>query len=212
MKIDTVVFDIGGVLVGFPGVRFFEGKGLDREMSNRLIGATFASGHWHELDLGILSKEEIFRLFAAKDPEISDVVHDVLRDMGGIIFRLEQTIPWIRRIKKSGRRVLYLSNLSAPVLQSNPDALDFLPETDGGILSFREHMIKPDPLIYRLLCERYHVDSGHAVFVDDIEVNRRAAREIGFHTVGVEAVYFKDADRIQRESIDILDKFLKERG
>ena len=37
-------------------------------------------------------------------------------------------------------------------------ALDFLPYTDGGILSFQDKLIKPMPEIYRLILDRYRLE------------------------------------------------------
>ena len=51
---------------------------------------------------------------------------------------------------------------------------------DGGVVSAREHIIKPMPAIYRLLCRRYGFSPEEALFIDDSEVNTEAARKEGF--------------------------------
>ena len=67
-------------------------------------------------------------------------------------------------------------------------ALDFLAEMDGGILSYQAKLIKPDPEIYRLLCDRYGLKAKECVFIDDTEKNVLAAQKEGmkgiiFHTL-----------------------------
>jgi epoxide hydrolase-like predicted phosphatase len=42
---------------------------------------------------------------------------------------------------------------------------------------------KPDPQIYELTLERLGVEAGEALFIDDIEINCAAARELGMRTV-----------------------------
>ena len=42
---------------------------------------------------------------------------------------------------------------------------------------------KPEPRIYELTLERLGVDAGAALFIDDIEINCDAARELGLRTV-----------------------------
>jgi epoxide hydrolase-like predicted phosphatase len=51
-------------------------------------------------------------------------------------------------------------------------------------------MRKPEPEIYALALERLGVESGECAFVDDLQVNVDAARELGFH-----AVHFRDTSQ-----------------
>ena len=54
---------------------------------------------------------------------------------------------------------------------------------DGGILSFRERLIKPDAEIYRLLLSRYSMKPEESVFLDDTLANVDAARALGIHGI-----------------------------
>ncbi len=47
-------------------------------------------------------------------------------------------------------------------------------------------MRKPDPRIYRHVCDRLEIAPDRAVFLDDIGRNLKAARELGFTTIKVE--------------------------
>ena len=80
-------------------------------------------------------------------------------------------------------QVLVLSNFSDKVARDNPDALDFLEYVDGGILSYRDGVIKPDPAIYRLLISRYDLKPEECVFLDDTQKNLDAAEKFGIHTI-----------------------------
>ena len=51
-------------------------------------------------------------------------------------------------------------------------------------------MRKPDPRIYHLTCERLRLEPRECAFLDDIELNVTAAREVGMH-----AVHFRDTDQ-----------------
>jgi FMN phosphatase YigB (HAD superfamily) len=51
--------------------------------------------------------------------------------------------------------------------------------------------MKPDPAIYRLLCERYSVTPGQCVFIDDSLPNVEGARRIGMH-----ALHFGSIDQL----------------
>jgi 2-haloacid dehalogenase len=63
------------------------------------------------------------------------------------------------------------------------ERLGFLKHFDGMVISGHEGVIKPDPAIYELLCERYAIEPTDAVFIDDNESNIEAADRLGFHTV-----------------------------
>ena len=60
-------------------------------------------------------------------------------------------------------------------------ALDFLPYTDGGILSFQDKLIKPMPEIYRLILDRYRLEPDECVFMDDTRANVEGAKAAGIH-------------------------------
>ena len=161
MRINTVIFDIGGVLVDFGREHFFEQFGHSQEMCMRLYDSTVRSPYWKEFDLGVLADEEVI---------------DLLR-------RMDAAIPWIREVQASGRKALYLSNYSMKVARDNADAMDFLPYLDGGILSCDYHVIKPDPAFYRILIDKYDLDPARCVFLDDLEDNIAAAKALGINTI-----------------------------
>ena len=61
--------------------------------------------------------------------------------------------------------------------------MTFLDYVDGGILSYRENLIKPDPAIYQLLMERYDLNPEESIFIDDTPQNVEAARKLGIHGI-----------------------------
>ena len=179
--IRTVIFDIGNVLAGFEWREHFRNLGYEEEMVERLGKATVQSGNWNEYDRGCLTDEQIETLLAGNDPEIEEEIRRALRDLSGIVKRWDYAVPWIKELKQKGYQVLVLSNFSRKALRECWNALDFLPYVDGGILSFREKLIKPMPEIYSLLLDRYHLNPEECVFMDDTLINVEAARRAGIH-------------------------------
>jgi HAD superfamily hydrolase (TIGR01509 family) len=47
------------------------------------------------------------------------------------------------------------------------------------VVSYREHVVKPDARIYRTLLERYELEAGECLFVDDTRTNVLGARMLG---------------------------------
>ena len=62
-EIDTVIFDIGGVLVELGRFRFLEKKGFTGDLAQRVMYATMRSDDWVQLDLNNISEEEILQRF-----------------------------------------------------------------------------------------------------------------------------------------------------
>ncbi len=65
---------------------------------------------------------------------------------------------------------------------------------EGQIISALEHVIKPEKEIYEVLMNRYDVVPEESVFIDDLEPNIEAARQLGFHTV-----HFADKEKGMQE-------------
>ena len=196
--IDTVVFDIGNVLVNFSWREKLERLGFDNGMIERLSKATVNSSDWVELDRGVLTTEEIIDLFVENDPEIEAEIRRAFADFNDIVTKRDETIPWIRSLKAAGYKVLVLSNFSKQALEGCKEAMSFLDVVDGGILSYRDHVVKPDRAIYDLLAKRYELVPEKTVFIDDTPANIKTARELGWHGID-----YKDYDQVVKELHDL---------
>ena len=196
--INTVVFDIGNVLTNFAWDKFLENKGYDEEMVRRMGRASVYSKDWVEYDIGNLTTEEITQRFADNDPEIGDELKSAFADLTDIVTKRDEAIPWIRALKAAGYRVLVLSNFSKQALEGCKEAMSFLDIVDGGILSYRDHVVKPDRAIYDLLAERYELVPEKTVFIDDTPANIKTARELGWHGID-----YKDYDQVVKELHDL---------
>ncbi len=196
--INTVVFDIGNVLVDFAWVEFLTNKGFDKDMMDRIATASINSKDWVEIDRGVLTTEQIIDRFVANDPEIEDEIRRAFNNFDNIVTKRDTTIPWIRSLKQAGYQVLVLSNFSKVAVEGCPDAMSFLDEVDGGILSYRDRVVKPDEAIYKLLMERYDLVPEKTVFIDDTPVNIETARKLGW-----KGIVFKDRDQVVNELHDL---------
>ena len=130
--IRNVVLDIGGVLVDYHTVSFYENRGYDPELSKRLADATMYGPYWEQQDLGLMSSDWIFSKMKEAHPEFSAIIDQNLYDQTGIVTRRAESKAWIEHLRQSGYRVLVLSNFSQNALDHCPDALDFLSSDLGG--------------------------------------------------------------------------------
>ena len=181
--IRNVIFDIGNVLTDFRWKEFLQDKGFDDAMIGRIAKASVMSPVWNELDRGEWDEEKLMAEFVKLDPEIENELHLAYDNITGMVTKRDYAVPWIKELKSKGYRVYYLSNFSYKAYMECRDALDFIPYTDGGILSYRDKVIKPDERIYKLLLSRFDLKAEESVFLDDTLRNVEAAQKLGFHVI-----------------------------
>ena len=181
--IKTIIFDIGNVLADFAWEPFFRSFGFSEEVFQKVAKATVKSNVWNELDRGVWTTEEIMEGFVANDPTVEQEIRLICKDLNQIVTKRDYVIPWIQHLKSLGFKVLYLSNIGEIIEEQCKDALSFVPYTDGGIMSYKLRLIKPDAAIYQALIDQYNLKPAECVFVDDTLVNVGAAKKLGFHTV-----------------------------
>ena len=181
--IKNIIFDIGNVLTDFRWKGFLEDKGFDETMIDRIAKASVESPLWNEFDRGDWPDEKLMPAFVENDPEIEKELHEAYNDIHGMVTLRDYAIPWVQQLKKAGYRVLYLSNFSLKAYRECDDALAFLPYMDGGILSYQDKVIKPDPAIYKLLLKRFELVPQECVFLDDTQKNVDAAVAQGIYGI-----------------------------
>lgn len=181
--IRNIIFDIGNVLTDFRWREFLQDKGFDEAMIDRIGKASLMSPYWNEFDRGAWEQDKIMAEFIKNDPEIERELHIAYDNVEGMVTPRDYAIPWIKELKAKGYSVYFLSNFSHKAYVECAGALDFLPYTDGGILSFQDKVIKPEKEIYDLLLSRYGLKAEESVFLDDMLKNVEAAREYGFYGI-----------------------------
>lgn len=177
--IRNIVFDIGNVLAGWNWREYYENFQYGPEVTERLARATVLSPLWEEFDRGEMDEEVLLGKFIENDPELEKEIRRVRENIHDMLVRYDYAIPWLRELKDKGCRLYYLSNFSRQAHAECVHVLDFMPLMDGGILSYQEKLVKPEPAIYQLLLERYGLKAGECVFLDDTQRNVEEARRQG---------------------------------
>lgn len=182
-KIDTVIFDVGGVLADYRKDDYFIMKGYSDEVAQRLKAATVDSADWCEYDRGVLTDEEVRNRFKASAPDLAEEIDASLTHMYNLVTKRDFAIPWILSVKETGCRAYILSNFPRTALEDCAPALDFQACADGCFWSSQYKLIKPDPAIFLTMFHEFEIDPEHAVFIDDSPRNIDAAEKLGLHTV-----------------------------
>lgn len=180
MNIRNIVFDIGGVLADFRIKEFMAEKGFDAAMTKRILKASFMNPYWGKFERGEVTEAETLRAFADADPEIEEQLNIAFTNLNGMLVSRDFAIPLLTHLKAAGHHVYYLSNYSKKAYDECGESLSFMPYMDGGIVSFKVGMTKPDPRMFRFFLEQYALSPESCVFIDDTDENVRAAQELGF--------------------------------
>jgi putative hydrolase of the HAD superfamily len=194
--IDTIIFDIGKVLVGASWKDFCQARGLSPADQTALEDVYWGTHLWEERDLGVMTEDQIKEAMRdrARERGCLDLFEEVDAAIGQVVTKKPYAKPWIRDLKARGYRVLYLSNYGWYIMQANYEALDFLPIMDGGIFSCDAKLVKPDRAIFALIRDRWALHPDRAVFLDDRPENVEAAQSMGFH-----GIVFADYDQAQAQ-------------
>lgn len=192
--INTIIFDIGNVLMKFDFFPIMEKVFGDKKIIDVVADAFFVSGNWNKLDLGIADDDEFVESVIRHAPEYEDALRLAFEHVHETLIKEEFAVPWVKSLKERGYRVLFLSNYSTTIMKKGPEVLEFLPYMDGGVFSCDVHLVKPDPAIYQALKEKYQLDFSECVFLDDTLPNLEAANKQGLRTIHVKKHAQAEAD------------------
>lgn len=190
--IDTVVFDLGGVLVDW-NPRYLYRKLFDDEAAMERFLAEVCTGAWNERQDAGRPWSEAVATLSAEFPEHTRLIaafHDRWAEM--LAGPIHDSVAVLAELKARGLRLYALTNWSHETFPIALERYDFLHWFEGVVVSGEERLIKPDPAIYRCLFQRYGIDPERAIYIDDARRNVDAAKALGMH-----AWWFQGADGLR---------------
>lgn len=180
-SVKNVIFDMGNVLMTFDGPHFssiFTDTPGDAAL---LQDALFGSPLWALLDSGTISHETMTRYAENHLPErLHPNLHACIARWPDYSMPIEEVNDLAIRLKGEGYGIYVLTNANTRVMEQLGHA-PALPFIDGYLVSAAERLMKPDPEIFRLICERFELNPADCLFVDDNEDNCIGARVAGMH-------------------------------
>ena len=196
--INTIIFDIGNVLMKFDYHPFIKDLLKDDEVIEHVNNAMWFTGYWNDMDRG-MNSDLILQKMIDAEPDYEDEIRLTFDSVGRCIKKADYAIPWIKDLKARGYKVLFLSNYAEHTMYANPRALDFLPYMDGGVFSCDEGVVKPDPRIYMTIIERFNLNPAECVFLDDSKANVLTAK-----AYGMKAIHFEGYESAKNQLEELL--------
>lgn len=181
--IKNIVFDMGNVIIRFDPELFMVRLGLAEEDRKLLKRELFVSLEWSRMDRGSLTDEEAAEIVCRRVPER---LHDAVRRLVGMwdrpILPVEGMYELVKELRGMGYGIYLLSNASFRQHDYWPrvPASKFF---DGTLISADVKLVKPQPEIYRLLCDKFSLVPEECVFIDDSTSNAEGAYFCGINAL-----------------------------
>ncbi|WP_095165264.1 HAD family phosphatase [Pseudomonas sp. Irchel 3H3] len=193
--IDTVVFDLGNVLIRWNPRNLYRKLFGDDEQAMETFLSEVCSTDWNERQDAGRSWQEAIDEAIARHPTHETLIRAYRERweemLGGA---LEETVEILEELHAKQVRLLALTNWSAETFPIALERFAFLDKFEGILVSGAEGIIKPAPQIFQLLKSRYQFEGHHAVFIDDHAPNIEGARREGFN-----ALQFSNAGQLRKD-------------
>jgi putative hydrolase of the HAD superfamily len=195
MPVRAVIFDFGGVILTSPFEAFagYEAdNGLPEGFLRRLNASDPDTNAWARLERSEVDREGFAELFEAEARAAGHEV-DGLAVLGRLAGTLRpEMVEALRRCHDRLKTALLTNNFvgpPGPPGAPEPGRAGPMGEVmalfDVVVESSRVALRKPDPAVYRLVCDELGVEPSEAVFLDDLGINLKPARAMGMATIKV---------------------------
>jgi putative hydrolase of the HAD superfamily len=190
--IEAVIWDFGGVITTSPFeafARFEAERGLPADIIRRTNAANHWENAWAKFERAEIDIDTFDSEFAAESLALGAEVRgrDVLPLLSGDL--RPEMVEALRRVKAKFKTGCITNNLPANSIGSKSGRSLYVAEVmalfDHIIESAKIGLRKPDPRIYAMMIEALTVDPKNCVYLDDLGVNLKPAREIGMTTIKV---------------------------
>jgi 2-haloacid dehalogenase len=193
-KIDTVVFDLGGVLIDW-NPKYLYRKIFQTEQEVDWFLNNICTSEWNDQQDAGRSFEEATKELITKYPDMNEPISAWYgRWQETIRGPIDETVEILRELKDKHYRLYALTNWSAETFPWAYDNFHFLKWFDGIVVSGIEKSRKPFPHFFQILFNRHNVDPATSVFIDDNPKNID-----GGNAVGMKSILFTSARETRRE-------------
>lgn len=191
-ELKAVLWDFGGVILSSPFeafARYEQEKGLPKDFIRTLNATNPDTNAWAKFERNEVPFDEFCDLFEAEAQALGQELsaREVMPLLAGQI-RPEM----VKALRRCGER------FKTACLTNNVVGFNDFPERsratgrdevlalfDAIIESSKVGCRKPDPRFYEIACETLGIQPNEAVFLDDLGVNLKPAKELGMRTIKV---------------------------
>lgn len=191
-SIDTVVFDLGNVLIQWePRALYRKIFGTDESGMEYFLSEVCNTAWNEQQDCGRSWEDGIAAAIALHPAHAHHIkaYHERWDEM--ILGPINETVRILAQLREMNFRLLALTNWSAETFPIAQRRFPFLSWFDGIVVSGVERLVKPDPAIFKLLIDRYQLRPESTDFIDDNIFNVEASIAQGIH-----GIHFRSAPEL----------------
>jgi len=189
MKYKAIIWDFGGVITSSPFDAFNEFEevnGLPKDIIRTINSENPDMNAWAQFESNSITIDQFDDLFLkeAKAKGFDIKGRDIIKLLKGSI--RENMVSFLRELKADFKLGCITNNVK-PSSEENTDN-----ETKEAMSIF-DHVIessivgirKPNPEIYMMSCDALNVSPDQCIYLDDLGINLKPARELGMTTIKV---------------------------
>jgi putative hydrolase of the HAD superfamily len=195
VSIEAVIWDFGGVFTTSPFdafTRYERERGLPNDIIRTINSKNPDTNAWAKIERSEIDAAMFDQLFADEAKLLGHMIpgKDVLALLSGDL--RPRVVAAFKQCKAKFKTGCITNN--APTgkgagMSSNAEKAQQIAEVfslfDHVIESSKAGVRKPDPRIYKMMCEALSVDPARCVYLDDLGINCKPARELGMTTIKV---------------------------
>tara|TARA_E500000081_G_scaffold151877_1_gene182995 strand:- start:1655 stop:2269 length:615 start_codon:yes stop_codon:yes gene_type:complete len=189
MKYKAIIWDFGGVITSSPFEafnEFEEANSLPKDIIRTINSENPDMNAWAQFESNSITIGQFNDLFLkeAKAKGFDIKGRDIIKLLKGSI--RENMVSFLRELKSDFKLGCITNNVKSSS-QENTDN-----ETEE-VMSIFDHVIessivgirKPNPKIYMMSCDALNVSPDQCIYLDDLGINLKPARELGMMTIKV---------------------------
>lgn len=184
-KIDTIIFDLGGVLVDWKPEYLYRKVFNGNEKKVQWFLNNVCTSAWNAEQDGGRTIEEAENLKIAEFPEQEELIRLYYKEWHQMFSGpIEENVALFKSLIASGNYKIYaLTNWSAEKWDKALELFPFFNFFDGVVVSGQEKMRKPSTKIYELMLNRFQINPEKTIFIDDNEENVTASKTLKIHGI-----------------------------
>ena len=189
MKYKAIIWDFGGVITSSPFEafnQFEEANGLPKDIIRTINSENPDTNAWAKFESNSITIDVFNDLFLkeAKAKGFDIKGRDIIKLLKGNIRK--NMVSFLRELKSDFKLGCITNNVKSSSEENNDN------ETKEAMSLF-DHVIessivgirKPNPEIYMMSCDALKVSPDQCIYLDDLGINLKPARELGMTTIKV---------------------------
>ncbi|MBI6874424.1 HAD-IA family hydrolase [Clostridium aciditolerans] len=179
----NIIFDLGNVLLDFKPEEYLKTKIVEVDKISEIHKELFQSEEWVMLDRGTLTEEEAKSIIIKNSNKNGHLINLAFENWYELLTPIEESVKVMKELKDAKYKVYFLSNFHLLAFEYVTKRYDFFNLFDGGIVSYKEKLIKPEDGIYKRIIEEYQIKPEESIFIDDSHGNIEGAKKLNFETI-----------------------------